>query len=136
MRFQLCITRNAHWTAGIEEVHRLEAPSKIRPLHQRRESPPGTERLTPSHPTAVIDLRQSPGPLSAGSSASPGSTGRLRLGEFPCSVKDLGSWAEEAHPIVPALHDRQTIGSFAIKAAKLNGDRTVLGLFALMIFTE
>ena len=80
-------------------------------------------------PTAVIDLRQSPGPLSAGPSASPGSTDRVRLGEFPCTVKNLGSRAEEAHHVVPAFHDRQTIGSFAVTAAELNRDRTSRGLF-------
>src|SRR5262245_35905583 len=32
---------------------------------------------------------------------------RLRLGEFPCAVEDLGVRPIEGHDVVPAGHDRQ-----------------------------
>src|SRR5260370_40324116 len=60
---------------------------------------------------------------------SPTSTRGLRLWEFPCAVEDFGSRAKEAHRVVPALHDRQAIGNFAVAAAELDGDRPVRALF-------
>src|SRR6266404_9524102 len=60
---------------------------------------------------------------------SPGSTHRLRLGEFPCAIEDFRSRAKEAHRVVPALYDRQAIRNFAVATAELDGDRAVRALF-------
>ena len=50
------------------------------------------------------------------------------FGESPCVVEDFRPRAKEPHRVVPALHDRQAIGNFAITAAELDGDRTVHAL--------
>src|SRR5467141_1440091 len=63
------------------------------------------------------------------SGGSPASTHRLRVGESPCAIENFGSRAKEAHRVVPALHDRQAIGNFAVAAAELDGNRPVRSPF-------
>src|SRR5258707_14292912 len=63
------------------------------------------------------------------SGGSPASTHRLQVGESPCAIENFGSRAKEAHRVVPALHDRQAIGNFAVAAAELDGAGAVRALF-------
>jgi hypothetical protein len=55
-------------------------------------------------------------------------TDRLRLREGPIAVQHFGSRTIEADHIVPAGHDRQTVGDLAVATAELDGNRTV-GIF-------
>lgn len=45
--------------------------------------------------------------------------------KFPTAVENSRARAKEAHGVIPPLHDRETIGDFAIAPAKLDGDRTI-----------
>src|SRR6266481_5801159 len=90
-----------------------------------------------ANPVSGRSCRVSPRPLSKSKRRrvmplgghSPGSTHRLRLGEFPCAIEDFRSRAKEAHRVVPALYDRQAIRNFAVATAELDGDRAVRALF-------
>ena len=53
---------------------------------------------------------------------------RLRLGEFPGAVEDLGARTIESHHVVPTRHGRQAIGDVAVAAAELDDDRAVRAL--------
>src|ERR1700734_2976468 len=51
----------------------------------------------------------------------------LRCRKGPCAVQDLGLRAIEAHEIVPWRGNGKAIGDCAVAAAKLNGERSVVG---------
>src|SRR3974390_1202538 len=73
------------------------------------------------------DAKTNDGFIAASSRVSLGY--RLRFGEFPGSVQNLGSRAIEPGHVIPAVHDGQAVGDLAIAAAELDGDRTARFFF-------
>ncbi len=49
----------------------------------------------------------------------------LSRGKGPPAVQDFGARTIEAHCVVPALHDRQTVGNLVVAAAELDRDRAI-----------
>ena len=52
--------------------------------------------------------------------------GRFGSGKGPVAVEDLRSWPIQAHGVVPAVHDGQTVGSIVGTAAEVDRDRSVV----------
>ena len=49
--------------------------------------------------------------------------------KFPPAIDNFWARAEEAHRVIPPLHNREAIGNFVITAAKLNDDRTIRSFY-------